>query len=71
VDEVVVVPDWRDAPALLLEHAQLTHDADFEPRLLVKFADRRPGDRLARLDPSARHDRREFRLVEDVEDKQL
>jgi hypothetical protein len=53
----------------LLLDAELANHVDFEPCLLAQLPDRRLLRRLARLDPSARNDGDDVRLVGDVEDE--
>jgi hypothetical protein len=71
VKKVVLVPEPRDAPARLLDRAELAHYADLEARLLEQLTHGRVLDRLARLEATAGYDARKLRFVAKVEDEQL
>jgi hypothetical protein len=71
VEKVVLIPEPRNAPTRLLDHAELAHYANLEARLLEQLTHRCVLDRLARLEAAAGYDARKLRFVAKVEDQQL
>jgi len=71
VDEVILVPEARHAPARLLHDAQLANYTNLEPGLLEQFTHSGVLYRFTALEATARDDARELRLIAEVEDEQL